>query len=83
MRYPRTDRLIFAQTPARSRGIAIAAVAMAMLFLGMILVPLFSPQPALAEAAEASAAHPALETWYVPAQHVNQAIEIEAHIQAF
>lgn len=51
MRYPRTDRLIFAQTPARSRSIAIAAIAMAMLFLGVVLVPLFSPQPGLAHIA--------------------------------
>jgi len=61
----------------------MAAITMAI--LGMVFIAASASQPRVAETAprEASAPQPALETWYVPAQHVNQATRIEEHIEAF
>jgi hypothetical protein len=52
----------------------LAVVAVAILLLGIMSVAAFSPRPH-PEAAQPSAAapQPALETFYVPAQHVNAA----------
>jgi hypothetical protein len=51
----------------------MAAITIAV--LGMVFVATSSSQPRLAQTAERAAATPeaALETWYVPAQHVNAA----------
>lgn len=55
------------------RNIAMAAVTMAI--LGMVFVATSAPRQPMVQPAqrEASAPAPALETWYVPAQHINAA----------
>jgi hypothetical protein len=48
------------------------AVAVAVLFLGIMSVAAFTPrQPETAQPQAAAQLPPALETFYVPAQHVN------------
>jgi hypothetical protein len=51
----------------------ITAVGVAIVLLGIMSVAAFSPRPH-PEAAQpaAAASQPALETFYVPAQHVNK-----------
>jgi hypothetical protein len=63
----------------------IAAVAVAILCLGIVSVAAFTPQPRAPEAAPraVSAPQPALENFYVPAQIVNQATKIEEQPDAF
>lgn len=62
----------------------MAAVAVAILVLGTMSVAMFSPQPGRAEAkAEGSVPQLPLESWYFPAQYVNQATGIEEPIQEF
>jgi len=49
------------------------AVAVAILSLGVMSVAAYAPrEPEMAQP-QAGAQEPALETWYVPAQHVNAA----------
>ena len=63
----------------------MAAVAVAILCLGIVSVAAFTPQSRTPEAAPraVSAPEPALETFYVPAQIVNQATKIEEQPDAF
>jgi hypothetical protein len=63
----------------------IAAAAVAILLLGTISVAMFSPQPGRAgePQAEGSVAQLPLESWYFPAQYVNQATAIEEQIHEF
>jgi hypothetical protein len=74
------------------RHTKIAAVTVAILSLGIMSVAAFTTHPgspdAAARAVSATAAQltssaPALETFYVPAQIVNQATEIEEQPVAF
>jgi hypothetical protein len=73
------------QPSAWRRGIPMAAAAVAVLLLGAILGATFLPQPGRGEVAkrEIRAPEPALETWYVPAQYLNQATQIEEQPEAF
>jgi hypothetical protein len=64
------------------------AAAVAILSLGIMSVAAFTPHPRQPEAAQRTAAtpEPALETFYVPAQHVNAATlggPIEEPVQEF
>jgi hypothetical protein len=61
----------------------ITAVGVAILLLGIVSVAAFSPQPH-PEAAQpmAAAPQPALETFYVPAQHLNKG-PAEAPVEEF
>jgi hypothetical protein len=63
----------------------MAAVAVAILCLGIMSVAAFTTQSRTPEAAPraVSAPAPALETFYVPAQIVNQATKIEEQPDAF
>ena len=63
----------------------IAAVAVAILCLGIVSVAAFTPQSRTPEAAPSavSAPQPPLENFYVPAQIVNQATKIEEQPDAF
>jgi hypothetical protein len=70
------------------RNTKMAAVAVAILCLGIVSVAAFTPQPRTPEAAPraVSSPEPALETFYVPAQHVNAATlggPIEEPVQEF
>ena len=66
------------------RNIKIAALAVAILLLGTMSVALLSPHAGRAEVqAQGSMAQLPLESWYFPAQYVNQATEIEEPIQEF
>lgn len=63
----------------------MAAVTVAILCLGIVSVAAFTPQPRTPEAAPraVSTPMPPLENFYVPAQIVNQATEIEEQPAAF
>lgn len=57
----------------------ITVVGLAILLLGIMSVAAFSPRPHPEAAQPAAAApQPALETFYVPAQHVNKGLAEEA-----
>jgi len=62
------------QPSAWKRGITMAAAAAAVLSLGAVLGATFSPQPHRAAAAKAEGPVQQLpvESWYFPAQYVNQ-----------
>lgn len=70
---------------AWKRSAAMAAAAVALLSLGLILGGVVSPPPGRAEVAKVEGPVPQLplESWYFPAQYVNQATEIEEQPQAF
>ena len=55
------------------RGIAVAIAAVALVSLGAVLGATFAPHPGQQQASqgESRTAQPALETFYVPSQHVN------------
>jgi hypothetical protein len=63
----------------------IAAAAVAILLLGTMSAAMFSPQPGRAGVPQAggSAAQLPLESWYFPAQYVNQATAIEEQVHEF
>jgi len=63
----------------------IAAVAVAILCLGIMSVAALTPQPRTPEAAPRLLAAPeaALETFYVPAQHVNAAAAVEKPVAEY
>jgi hypothetical protein len=67
------------------RGITMAAAAVAVLSLGAVLGATFSPQPNRAAVAKVEGPVPQLplESWYFPAQYVNQATKIEEQPEAF
>jgi len=60
----------------------MAAIAVAILCLGIVSVAAFTPHPRSPEAA-VSALEPALETFYVPAQHVNAAAADEKPVEEY
>jgi hypothetical protein len=62
------------QPSAWRRGIAMAAAAAALLSAGVILGEMAAPPPGRGEAAKAEGpvAQLPLESWYFPAQYVNQ-----------
>jgi hypothetical protein len=68
------------QRSAWKRGITMAAAAVAVLSLGAVLGATFSPPPSRAEVTKAEGPVPQLplESWYFPAQYVNQGKENEA-----
>lgn len=61
------------------------AVAVAILCLGIMSVAAFTPQARTPEAAPRaiSGPQPALETFYVPAQHVNAAAAVEKPVEEY
>ena len=61
------------------------AAVVATLCLGIMSVAAFTPQPRTPEAAPraVSAPEPALETFYVPAQHVNAAAAVEKPVEEY
>jgi hypothetical protein len=63
----------------------MTAVAVAILCLGIVSVAAFAPQPRTPEAAPraVSAPAPTLETFYVPAQHVNAAAAVEKPVEEY
>ena len=63
----------------------LAAVPAAILFLGVISVTACSPRPHQPEVGPSAAATPgpALETFYVPAQHVNAGAALEKPVQEY
>jgi len=67
------------------RGIAAAVAAVALVSLGAVLGATFAPHPSQQQVSqgESRTAQPALETFYVPAQHVNQATRVEEQPDAF
>ena len=67
------------------RGIAVAVAAVALLSLGAVLGATFAPHPSQQQVSqgETRTPQPALETFYVPAQHINQATRIEEQPDAF
>jgi hypothetical protein len=73
------------QPSAWRRGIATAAAAAALLSLGVIFGRMVSPQLGRAEVAKVEGPAPQLplESWYFPAQYVNQATQIEEQPEAF
>jgi len=62
----------------------VAAVVVAILCLGIVSVAAFAPHPRSPEAAPrlVSAPEAALETFYVPAQHLNRSLA-EEPVQEF
>ena len=73
------------QSPARGRGIGVAAVAVVIVLLGAAVGGSLSPKSGTDAPAQhvALAPEPTQEFVYFPAQYVNQATEVEEHIQAF
>jgi hypothetical protein len=69
----------------RKRVVAAAGAAAALVSLGAVLGATFAPHANHEQVTqrEISAPAPALETFYVPAQHVNQATRIEEQPDAF
>ena len=65
------------------RGIAVAVAAVALVSLGAVLGATFAHQPAQEQVTQRENPAPALEKFYVPAQHVNQATRIEEQPDAF
>jgi hypothetical protein len=67
------------------RNTKLAAVPAAILVLGIMSVTACSPRPYQSDATPpaAVASAPALENFYVPAQHINQATRIEEQPAAF
>jgi len=67
------------------RNTKMAAVAVAILCLGIMSVAAFTPQSRTPEAAPraVSSPEPALETFYVPAQHVNAAAAVEKPVEEY
>ena len=67
------------------RGIATAAAAAALLSIGVALGEMISPQPGRTEAAKAEGPVPQLpvESWYFPAQYVNQGRDNEEQPWAY
>jgi hypothetical protein len=63
----------------------MAAVAVAILCLGIMSVAAFTPRPGSPEAAPraVSTPEPALATFYVPAQHVNAAAAVEKPVEEY
>ena len=61
------------------------AIPAAILILGVLSVTACSPRPYQSDASlpAVQAAAPALENFYVPAQHINQATRIEEQPDAF
>lgn len=73
------------QPSAWKRGVTMAAAAVAVLSLGAVLGATFSPQPNRAEVAKIEGPVPQLplESWYFPAQYVNQGKDGEQQPWAF
>jgi hypothetical protein len=73
------------QPSAWKRGITMAAAAAALLSLGVIFGGMVSPQPGRAEVAKAEGpvAQLPVESWYFPAQYVNQGKENEEQPWAY
>src|ERR1041385_6291321 len=66
------------------RGIALAAAAVALVSLGAVLGATFAHQPSREQVTQSeNPAAPALEKFYVPAQHANQATRVEEQPDAF
>jgi len=68
------------------RGIAVTAAAVALVSLGAVLGPTFAHQPSheqVTQRENPAPTAPALEKFYVPAQHPNQATRIEDQPDAF
>lgn len=67
------------------RGIAAAVAAVALVSLGAVLGATFASHPSQQQVSqdESRTPQPALEKFYVPAQHVNQATRIEEQPDAF
>jgi len=67
------------------RHTKIAAVTVAILSLGIMSVAAFTTHPGSADATSraVSAPEPALETFYVPAQHVNAAATVEKPVEEY
>lgn len=62
------------------RHVVIIAASMSV---GAVLGATFAPQHESAEAAQRTSPAPALETFYVPAQVVNQATKVEEQPDSF
>lgn len=81
--------IIPAATPSQrwtwKSAIAAGVAALALVSLGAVLGATFAGQPGHEQVSqrENPAPVPALETFYVPAQHVNQATRIEDQPEAF
>ena len=67
------------------RGIAVALAAVALVSLGAVLGATFASHPGQQQVSqdESRTPQPALEKFYVPAQHANQATRIEEQPDAF
>ena len=68
------------------RGIALAAAAVALVSLGAVLGATFAHQPSREQVTQSenpAPTAPALEKFYVPAQHANQATRVEEQPDAF
>ena len=67
-------------------GIALAAAAVALVSLGAVLGATFAHQPSREQVTQSenpAPTAPALEKFYVPAQHANQATRVEEQPDAF